>query len=82
VFYIAANREAIRLCRNKSQRTLVTDSDWFDTHSAPGALDEVNFWQPSASTAFLALKAGAPLLFKLHSLDNYVVRALSVNAFR
>ena len=60
----------------------VTDSDWFDTLSAQGALDEVNFWQPNASTAFRALKAGAPLLFKLHSPDNYIVRVLSVNTFR
>ena len=26
----------------------VTDGDWFAELSAPPALDEVNFWQPSA----------------------------------
>jgi hypothetical protein len=26
----------------------VTDRDWFNTLSARGTLDEVNFWQPSA----------------------------------
>ena len=41
--------------------------------STQGTLDEINFWQPSASTAFRALKAGEPLLFKLHSPDNYIV---------
>lgn len=35
--------------------------------------DEVNFWQPSAATEFRALTPGQPLLFKLHSPDNYIV---------
>ncbi len=35
--------------------------------------DEVNFWQPSASTQFRALEPGKPLLFKLHSPDDYIV---------
>jgi putative restriction endonuclease len=51
----------------------VTDRDWFDALRVQGMVDEVNFWQPSASTAFRALKAGEPLLFKLHSPDNYIV---------
>jgi hypothetical protein len=28
----------------------VTDGDWFAELSAPPALDEVNFWQPSGRT--------------------------------
>jgi putative restriction endonuclease len=51
----------------------VTDRDWFDTLRAQENPDEVNFWQPSASTAFGALKPGEPLLFKLHSPDNFIV---------
>jgi hypothetical protein len=27
----------------------VTDREWFDTLGAQGTVDEVNFWQPSAS---------------------------------
>jgi len=50
----------------------ITDSDWF-SYLAGLRPDEVNFWQPSASTAFRALSPGEPLLFKLHSPDNYIV---------
>jgi putative restriction endonuclease len=50
----------------------ITDSDWFNylSHLRP---DEVNFWQPSASGSFRALSPGEPLLFKLHSPQNYIV---------
>jgi len=50
----------------------ITDSDWFNylSNTCP---DEVNFWQPSASSQFRALSPGEPLLFKLHSPENYVV---------
>jgi putative restriction endonuclease len=51
----------------------ITDSDRFECLSSAGELDEVNFWQPSPRVAFSALRPGEPLLFKLHSPDNYVV---------
>lgn len=50
----------------------ITDSDWF-RYLADLRPDEVNFWQPSPTNAFRALSPGEPLLFKLHSPDNYVV---------
>jgi len=51
----------------------ITDRDWFDCLRTAGPLDEVNFWQPSPSGGFAALKPGEPLLFKLHSPDNFIV---------
>jgi putative restriction endonuclease len=50
----------------------ITDSDWFNYLSELRP-DEVNFWQPSASGSFRALSPGEPLLFKLHSPENYIV---------
>lgn len=50
----------------------VTDRDWFEFLSA-GRPDEVNFWQPRAGSEFRALEPGQPLLFKLHSPDNFLV---------
>jgi putative restriction endonuclease len=50
----------------------ITDSDWFSFLSVLHP-DEVNFWQPSASSSFRALSPGEPLLFKLHSPDDYIV---------
>ena len=50
----------------------ITDSDWFSFLSDLRP-DEVNFWQPSASSSFRALSPGEPLLFKLHSPDDYIV---------
>lgn len=50
----------------------ITDSDWYG-HLASLKPDEVNFWQPSASTQFRALLPGEPLLFKLHSPDDFIV---------
>lgn len=50
----------------------ITDSDWFK-YLAELRPDEVNFWQPSASTGFHVLSPGEPLLFKLHSPQNYIV---------
>jgi len=49
----------------------VTDNDWF-THLAALKPDEVNFWKPSGG-AFKALTGGEPLLFKLHSPQNFIV---------
>src|ERR1035441_6953894 len=50
----------------------ITDGDWY-RHLSSIKPDEVNFWQPSASTQFRALELGEPLLFKLHSPDDYIV---------
>ena len=50
----------------------ITDLDWYSYLSAKKP-DEVNFWQPSASTQFRALLPGEPLLFKLHSPNDYIV---------
>ena len=50
----------------------ITDSDWFNYLSELQP-DEVNFWQPRASTSFRALLPGEPLLFKLHAPNNFVV---------
>jgi putative restriction endonuclease len=51
----------------------ITDRDWFDCLRSAGRLDEANFWQPSPSGGFAALQPGEPLLFKLHSPDNFIV---------
>ena len=51
----------------------VTDFDWYSFLSNIPGLDEVNFWQPSASSQFKALQPGEPFLFKLHSPQNYIV---------
>jgi len=45
---------AARLPEQITAYVAVTDRDWFDTLSAQGPLDEVNFWQPSASAAYRA----------------------------
>lgn len=51
----------------------VTDSDWFDFLSRQPGIDEVNFWKPGGTGGFNVLALGAPLLFKLHWPDNYIV---------
>ncbi len=51
----------------------ITDGDWFDEVSSPPPLDEVNFWQPSGSRRFAALRPGELFLFKLHSPRNFIV---------
>jgi HNH endonuclease len=51
----------------------ITDDDWFAYLAARSDLDEVNFWQPTASRAFRSLEPGEPFLFKLHSPRNYIV---------
>lgn len=50
----------------------ITDSDWFD-YLAELRPDEVNFWRPSGAHSFHSLELGEPLLFKLHSPNNYIV---------
>ncbi len=49
----------------------VTDKSWF-RQLAEQQPNEVNFWRPSGAK-FKALDLGEPLLFKLHSPDNYIV---------
>jgi putative restriction endonuclease len=49
----------------------VTDYDWF-MFLKQRLPDEVNFWRPGERT-FSALAMGEPLLFKLHSPNNYIV---------
>jgi putative restriction endonuclease len=49
----------------------VTDNNWF--HFLKQQMpDEVNFWQPNATTSFRAIEVGAPFLFKLHSPHDYI----------
>ena len=50
----------------------ITDSDWFD-YLAELCPDEVNFWRPSGAKSFHSLEPGEPLLFKLHSPNDFVV---------
>lgn len=49
----------------------VTDNDWF-TFLAKRGLDEVNFWQPSASPPFTNASIGMPFLFKLKRPNNHI----------
>lgn len=51
----------------------VTDKSWFDTLGASAPNDEINFWQPSGTTQFRALKPGELFLFKLHAPNNFIV---------
>lgn len=51
----------------------ITDNDWFRFLSTLPHLDEVNFWQPSGSRMFRALRVGEPFLFKLHHPENFIV---------
>ncbi len=50
----------------------VTDDHWFEMLRKQPALNEVNFWAPSAAN-FRALRPGELFLFKLHSPRNYIV---------
>lgn len=49
----------------------VTDSNWFDFLSSR-LLDEVNFWQPSATPPFKDAPTGMPFLFKLKRPYNHI----------
>jgi len=51
----------------------VTDNDWFRFLRSQAPLDEVNFWRPGGEAGFQALQPGEPLLFKLHSPEDFVV---------
>ena len=50
----------------------ITDNDWFRFLRRRPEIDEVNFWRPHGG-GFKALRPGEPLLFKLHSPQNFVV---------
>ena len=50
----------------------VTDNNWFEFLSRLPDCDEVNFWQPSPSSAFKALQPGELFLFKLKSPYNHI----------
>lgn len=49
-----------------------TDFDWYSRLAAIPDIDEVNFWQPSGSRDFHAVKPGDPFLFKLKSPHNAI----------
>lgn len=50
----------------------VTDNEWYRFLAARKDRDEINFWQPSSSRRFRVLTPGEPVLFKLHSPENYI----------
>lgn len=50
----------------------ITDGEWFEYLKALRP-DEVNFWQPSGDSQFRALSPGQPLLFKLHTPNDFIV---------
>lgn len=49
----------------------VTDNGWYDFLAERG-LDEVNFWQPSATPPFANAPVGMPFLFKLKRPNNHI----------
>lgn len=51
----------------------VTDNRWAAYLRDRPMLTEANFWLPSASTRFRALRTGEPFLFKTHWPDNRMV---------
>ena len=51
----------------------VTDQSWFEFLRRQPHLDEVNFWRPSSTNQFKALKPRELFLFKLHAPRNYIV---------
>ena len=51
----------------------VTDRAWWEFLRRQEGIAEVNFWQPSGSSTFRALRPGQPFLFKLHYPDNAIV---------
>lgn len=50
----------------------ITDGKWFE-YLKQLQPDEVNFWRPSARTAFRVIEPGAPFLFKLHKPNDFIV---------
>src|SRR5437879_5488665 len=51
----------------------VTDHNWYQQLSAKPDLEELNFWRPSPTAGFKALRAGELFLFKLHAPRNVIV---------
>jgi putative restriction endonuclease len=51
----------------------ITDFDWFNLHASKPIVEEVNFWRPSPTATFKALRHGELFLFKLHAPRNYIV---------
>lgn len=51
----------------------VTDYDWFLLHGSKPSVEEVNFWRPSSTASFKALRTGEMMLFKLHAPRNFIV---------
>lgn len=49
----------------------VTDNHWYEFLAQRG-LDEVNFWQPSATPPFKGAPIGMPFLFKLKRPNNHI----------
>ncbi|MGR2913015.1 HNH endonuclease [Acidithiobacillus ferrivorans] len=49
----------------------VTDNHWYE-FLAQRELDEVNFWQPSATPPFKGAPVGMPFLFKLKRPNNHI----------
>lgn len=49
----------------------VTDNHWYE-FLAQRHLDEVNFWQPSATPPFKGAQVGMPFLFKLKRPNNHI----------
>jgi putative restriction endonuclease len=54
-------------------RIAVTDNSWFRFLRGLPGVDEVNFWKPGGEQTFKALAPGEPLLFKLHSPEDFIV---------
>ncbi|NJP96644.1 HNH endonuclease [Nonomuraea sp. FMUSA5-5] len=57
----------------------VTDGDWYRFMSARPTLTEANFWRPSGSTNFRALRPGEPFFFKTHHPDRNPVNGFPYN---
>ncbi|MEJ7833731.1 MAG: HNH endonuclease [Nocardioides sp.] len=51
----------------------VTDNEWASFLRARPHLSEANFWLPSATSTFRALRTGEPFLFKTHHPHNRLV---------
>ncbi|MEV1249521.1 HNH endonuclease [Nonomuraea sp. NPDC049750] len=51
----------------------VTDGDWYRFLAARPAITEANFWRPSGSTSFRALRPGEPFFFKTHHPSRHPV---------
>ena len=49
----------------------VTDNSWF-RFLAEREPEEANFWRPGGTDSFRAVTPGSPILFKLHSPEDYI----------